>query len=383
MTRSRRINPCILVLALVTLVLAACGEPQPSAEESPTTAPVATTQATDSGGENDVADTTSPVADVNEEDPVLASAMDRSWRVGLSGEGVLHRDGRMTGFQFNKLPVILAIDALNEDGWDVAPIFLNQSEAPVQALVQGSVDVANSSVTPVITGAAAGAPIKSFAKTRNVEYVMLTTIDIETPEDLDGKRIGIHANASTTTLLSKLLLADYPDVEPTYLVIPGSPNRIQAMIAGELDASATQFGDDTTAMEQAPGEFHIIFDFAEEMPQLVDSVLSYNSQEVDEETQHFMELLLAQQVKFNNMIYDDADWALEVSEEMDVIETGGIDRFVSSGIFPTDHGLDAESLDFTIQGLIEAELIEPDNAPSGDELYDGSVWENAQTLLDG
>ncbi len=371
--------PWLALLMAFAIVVAACGDSE--GEEATTTAAPATTQAPDDATGDTAAATTTTAAPSAEEE-LMASAQSRSWRVGITGEGVFHRDGTITGFQLNKLPMAMAIMELNAQGWDVAPIFLNQSEAPIQALIQGSIDVANSSVTPVITALAAGANLKSFAKTRGVEYVMLTTSDIEGPEDLDGKRVGLHANASTTTLLTKLYLKDNPEVEPDYLIIPGSGNRIQAMLAGELDATAAQFGDDTAAMEQAPGEFHVIFNFAKELPELVDSVLSYNPDEMDDESRLFMEYLLAENVKFNRMVYDDPAWALSTAEQFEVSESGGLDRYIDSEIFPTDHGLSAEALSLTIQGLVDAELIEPGLNITGDDLYDGSIWEVAQGLLD-
>jgi NitT/TauT family transport system substrate-binding protein len=373
MSRSRWFSVrLVALLAVLALVVAACG-----GDDATTTTTAAPTTETTAAG----TDTTTTTAAPSAEEQLLESAKNRSFRIGITGEGVFHRDGRITGYQLNKLPMALAVGRLNEEGWDVAPIFLNQSEAPVQALIQGSIDVANSSVTPVITAIAAGAPIVTFAKTRSVEYVMLTTSDIEGPEDLDGRRVGLHANASTTTLLTKLFLKDHPDVEPDYLIVPGSGNRIQAMLAGELDATAAQFGDDTAAIEAAPGEFHVIFDFAKELPELVDSVYSYNPSEIDDETRLFMEYLLAYTVEFNRMVYEDPAWALEVATQAEVSETGGLDRYIESGVFPLDHGLSPEALDLTIQGLIDAELITGDGAPSGQAMYDGSIWAGAQRIL--
>jgi NitT/TauT family transport system substrate-binding protein len=375
MSRSRWFSVrLVALLAVLALIVAACGGD--AGDDATTTTTASTTETTAAG-----TDTTTTTAAPSAEEQLLESAKNRSFRIGITGEGVFHRDGRITGYQLNKLPMALAVARLNEEGWDIAPIFLNQSEAPVQALIQGSVDVANSSVTPVITAIAAGGPVVTFAKTRSVEYVMLTTSDIEGPEDLDGRRVGLHANASTTTLLTKLFLKDHPEVEPDYLIVPGSGNRIQAMLAGELDATAAQFGDDTAAIEAAPGDFHVIFDFAKELPELVDSVYSYNPAEIDDETRLFMEYLLAYTVEFNRRVYDDPAWALEAATQAEVSETGGLDRYIESGVFPLDHGLSPEALDLTIQGLIDAELISSDGAPGGQAMYDGSIWEGAQRIL--
>jgi hypothetical protein len=356
------------MLLLMSLIVAGCAS---DGDSSNTTAPATTTTAGSSTETTAPAETTTTIS---EADALMASAMERSWRIGITGEGVFNRDGTITGFQFNKLPLALAIMDMNANGWDIAPIFLNQSEAPVQALIQGSLDIANSSITPVITAVAAGAEITVFAKARGVEYVMLTRSDINGPEDFDGKKVGLHAAASTTTLLTKLYLKDATDIEPDFLIVPGSGNRIQAMLAGELDATAAQFGDDTRAMEEAPDDFHVIFNFAKEMQGLIDSAFSYNNATFDDLTRVFAEELLAKVTEYNRLFYEDPNVAKEKSVEFEVAEAAGVERYLDSEIFPVDIGMDADSLAFTIDGLVNAELIESPG-PDGASFFDSTIWE--------
>src|SRR3972149_4556790 len=147
MMSSRGVRSIWIMLVLMSLIVAGCASDGDSSNTT-TTAPATTTTAGSSTETTAPAETTTTM---NEADALMASAMERSWRIGITGEGVFNRDGTITGFQFNKLPLALAIMDMNANGWDIAPIFLNQSEAPVQALIQGSLDIANSSITPVIT----------------------------------------------------------------------------------------------------------------------------------------------------------------------------------------------------------------------------------------
>jgi len=370
MMSSRGVRSIWIMLVLMSLIVAGCASDGDSSNTT-TTAPATTTTAGSSTETTAPAETTTTM---NEADALMASAMERSWRIGITGEGVFNRDGTITGFQFNKLPLALAIMDMNANGWDIAPIFLNQSEAPVQALIQGSLDIANSSITPVITAVAAGAEITVFAKARGVEYVMLTRSDINGPEDFDGKKVGLHAAASTTTLLTKLYLKDATDIEPDFLIVPGSGNRIQAMLAGELDATAAQFGDDTRAMEEAPDDFHVIFNFAKEMQGLIDSAFSYNNATFDDLTRVFAEELLAKVTEYNRLFYEDPNVAKEKSVEFEVAEAAGVERYLDSEIFPVDIGMDVDSLAFTIDGLVNAELIEGPG-PDGASFFDSTIWE--------
>jgi hypothetical protein len=62
-------------------------------------------------------------------------------------------------------------------------------------------------------------------------------------------------------------------VKPNILVVPGSANRIRALVAGQLDSSAIQLSDMPTLEQLAPGKFHVIYDVAQKYPFLMDAVI--------------------------------------------------------------------------------------------------------------
>jgi len=174
--------------------------------------------------------------------------------------------------QFGKMPTLLTIERMLAKGYEVVPTFMGASDLPVTAVVRGDTDFGSSSVTAVFSGIQAGADLKMFLQARKTEYVMLTTKAIETPTDLDGKRLAIHSQVSSTTLVAKAFLKDYPGVEPEWLIISGSPNRVAALLADEIDATPAQWGDLFTAEQERPGDFHVLAKFAEDLPLLVDAV---------------------------------------------------------------------------------------------------------------
>jgi hypothetical protein len=69
------------------------------------------------------------------------------------------------------------------------------------------------------------------------------------------------------------MLAKFPKVKPKILVVPGSANRIRAMVAGQLDASAIQLSDIPSLEQLAPGKFHDIYDIAKKWPFIMDAVI--------------------------------------------------------------------------------------------------------------
>lgn len=357
----RNQRPILLLLAALALVLGAC---QSGSPESTGTA--SANASGSAAGE--------PTATQN---AALEEAKGRTWRVGITGEGT-QTAGDFSGFQLNKLNRVLAMKEMIADGWKIEVSFLNQSEAPVQQLLAGNLEIATSSVTPVLTAIKAGANLKVFGAAAAAQYVMLTTSDINGPEDLNGKRIGLHANVSTTTLLTKVFLIGHPDVKPVYVIVPGSANRVLALLAGQLDASALQFGDDTTVLEKAPDKFHVIYSFAKENPELLDEVWEYNADAFDDATRAFAGELLLRTMKWSKWIYEHQDETKQVAEAMDVATVSGLDRFIANNVWPRDEQpLTEVSAQKTLDASADSGLIECP-CPSAADVIDLSIWEGVK-----
>lgn len=257
--------------------------------------------------------------------------------------------------QVEKIPTILAAEAMEEAGYDVELIWLQSSEDPVQAVVRGDADLGSANVSTVFGAAAQGAPIKALMTQNMPSYAMVTPVEATSPEDLHGLRLGIHAPVSATALYGNLLLEDYPDVEPNTLVVPGSANRIQAMIAGELDASVIQLGDLDVLETEAPGQFHVMYNFATEMDDVIDSVMfattSYLEENGDVVEEFLRALLDAQQlVKDDPSVLIDAivrhvpEATQERAEEIAEV-------YLATNVWPEDGNFSDEVIARTVEAI--------------------------------
>lgn len=139
-------------------------------------------------------------------------------------------------------------------------IELTEDSAVIAGLIRGDVDVGNIGLTEAIKASQTGVPIKIFfVAQRRFEFVMVSQPDITSFDQLAGKRVAYHAPGSGTEILQRVLVRQYdPALEDkiNWVVLPESPNRTAAMIAGEIDVTSLEFADVLTL--QSEGDYNVI-----------------------------------------------------------------------------------------------------------------------------
>jgi ABC-type nitrate/sulfonate/bicarbonate transport system substrate-binding protein len=288
------------------------------------------------------------------------------FKIAVSGEGEF-KNGLQMATNFNKVPGGMAIESMVKDGVKVESSYLNESEAPMQALVQGNVHFAQTAFTSAIAAIAKGAPAKIVAETRRPEYVMLTLKEMKAPADFNGRRVAIHSNVSSVAMMTRLFLKDVPQVKPDILVIPGSPNRIQAMLAGQVDASVVQLGDDDGILAQQPDKWHVTFNYAKEMPDLLDAVLVVRDDFLAQNRPTVVELV-KRTLDANRKVNADEKFLVNAARQREVTLPKGASlenhakRYVESAVFPNDGGVTEKALKFSIDAARDTNFITGDIA---------------------
>lgn len=137
---------------------------------------------------------------------------------------------------------------------------LTEDSAVIAGLIRGDVDVGNIGLTEAIKAAQTGVPIKIFyVSQQRFEFVMVSQKEIKTLDDLAGKKVAYHSPGSGTEILQRVLVRQHDKAledKIDWVVLPESPNRAAAMIAGEIDVTSLEFADVLTLQEE--GEFNIL-----------------------------------------------------------------------------------------------------------------------------
>jgi NitT/TauT family transport system substrate-binding protein len=90
--------------------------------------------------------------------------------------------------QVEKIPTIMAADALKAQGYPVTTTYLQTSEDPVQAVVRGDADFGSASASTVLQAISKGAPVTVVMAANGPAYQIVAPTSVATPAGLDGKR---------------------------------------------------------------------------------------------------------------------------------------------------------------------------------------------------
>jgi ABC-type nitrate/sulfonate/bicarbonate transport system substrate-binding protein len=156
------------------------------------------------------------------------------------------------------MPAIMTRDRLNSHGWKVSSVEFTRTDLNVQALAQGTIQLANSQIMDPVRAIQKGAKLFFLMENNGGEFVMIAKNEIKDCKDIDGKKFAIHGEAATTSLAIKLWLLNNCKIKPNIMVIPGGENRIVALQNNQIDATLVQLGDWLNLDSQAPGRYHII-----------------------------------------------------------------------------------------------------------------------------
>jgi NitT/TauT family transport system substrate-binding protein len=257
--------------------------------------------------------------------------------------------------QVEKIPTILASDDLKAQGYPVSLTYLQTSEDPVQAVVRGDADFGSASASTVLQAISKGAPVTAIMSANSPAYQIVAPTSVSSPADLGGKRVGIHAAVSSTTLYTNLMLAKYPNVKPQILVVPGSANRIRALVAGQLDSSAIQLSDMPTLNQLAPGKFHVIYDVAQKYSFLMDAVIFVRTSFLKTDRPLIKTVLQAilkeQKAAYNNPAQLAAGIQKYVPNVDAALATQDANTYTADKVWATDGGFSKKDIQYTLTAM--------------------------------
>ncbi|TDE00692.1 ABC transporter substrate-binding protein [Jiangella asiatica] len=133
------------------------------------------------------------------------------------------------------------------EGWGAElDVITITSTTGTQAILAGQADWVSAPSDELILGAASGADLVAVGSPRStLDYVLAATTDIETPDDLVDRTMGMSGPAGFDALLSRIAL-DRNDIEAEdvdFVQIGGSGERAAALLAGRIDASTIILSD--------------------------------------------------------------------------------------------------------------------------------------------
>lgn len=266
------------------------------------------------------------------------------------------------------LPLLMAIDDLKAQGYAVSSVQL-ASDLTLQGLIQNSVQFANiGGLSAGATAISKGGPIKAIAARVSNEAVWTTLPEYADCKTLDGKPVGIFAAVSSyTSQMKAYFAANCPDVAPTYLTIPDSAARAQAIAGGQIVATVLGLTDAVGLDQATPGKFQLTY-FGQALPGLGSVLLWTNDQTLADHPQ-IVRALLEAQLKATRSLYADPTQLAGLITKYSLKAAGG-DQYISKQLWNANGGLGGSGIDDSLKAFglpgTRAQIV--DDGPMNDVL---------------
>jgi ABC-type nitrate/sulfonate/bicarbonate transport system substrate-binding protein len=251
-------------------------------------------------------------------------------------------------------PYLAALDAMRKDGYTIDTPIIESSELLTQGVAGGQFAFGSGANNSVLAAIEAGASLKVITTRVSNEWTLYArTATIKTCADLAGKKLAIHSEGAVSTAMVKnYVKSKCPGTEPLYVVIPGSPNRLAALLADQIDASPLELGDSITVDTQASDRFSLLASLAQDLPDLQTTSIYVNGDFLKNNPGTVMALVKAVITEYRRVAADAA--ALQADAEKftaDSIDPKTVkaasEKYVELKMFPVNGGITPANLDYT------------------------------------
>lgn len=152
------------------------------------------------------------------------------------------------------------------EGLEVEWIDARGGVAAMSAVLEGRAEVAYAGFGPVLALRAKGAPCRIFvSQARALAQALVTTTEVTKPEQLRGKLWAVDAIGALSHHMARLVLRAHriAEGEIRWKPVGPPPERIAALLAGEVDASLIRTEEALVLDRDRRDRVHRLLDFDE------------------------------------------------------------------------------------------------------------------------
>jgi NitT/TauT family transport system substrate-binding protein len=270
-----------------------------------------------------------------------------------------------------------------EEGLEVEVIPYPGSTTATRALLSGDADIVMTGGDTAYLAWQNGAPIKIISSpVAKGTDVMIANAPIDSVDDLAGKRFAISDPGSTAEILGRIVI-ERAGVDPEslqYVSIGSPPDRVRAMLAGQVDLTAATILilEPVLAAVEA-GQVNVLTSFAEEFP---DIPLAYNIT-----TDNMIEGNRDMLVRFLRAEIRGYEWASEnpaeaaaiaakyIPESDPELMVTGMEGLVELDVYGLDGGIAGDQITKSQEALVTTGRLRQVSEPA--DVSDGTIVEEA------
>ncbi|MBB5079190.1 ABC transporter substrate-binding protein [Nonomuraea endophytica] len=278
-------------------------------------------------------------------------------------DGTLSFSIAVTEPDITTVPILAAVDVVRQAGHKVEVVELAEPELAIGGLAEGAYAFSAEATSPALSAIEQEAPIRIVADAIGNQWAIYGKSRV-TCDDLNGRPFGIFSRGAVATAMTEEWVRTQctGGRKPEYLTIGGSDVRAQALVAGEIDATALELADVVALERSGDSSFTQVVDFGETLPDLRPQTVYANTGFLAEHrdvAQLFVSALVREHAKINadpRHLVSLVKTYLPEEETDDVAEIA--ERSVEAGLFDAA-GLTERNMQVTIDFFVRAGVIEP------------------------
>jgi NitT/TauT family transport system substrate-binding protein len=152
--------------------------------------------------------------------------------------------------------MVIALERAKEKGVDYEITFLAKEELAIQAVINGQADLGVG--TPYSVIQKSKAPLRILFQGTRLVFFPVADKQYKTWKDLNGQPFTFHARGTGTEAIGNIIAKREGIQFGDRSYVPGSENRIIAMMKGQIKASIIDLANKNTLMEKAGDRFIVL-----------------------------------------------------------------------------------------------------------------------------
>ena len=154
------------------------------------------------------------------------------------------------------LAFLIALERAKDRGVDYELTSFAKEQLAIQSIVNGQADLGVG--TPYSVIQKSKVPLKVIFQMSRLVFFPVASNDIESWKDLDGKPFTFHARGTGTEAIGNIIAKREGIAFGPRSYVPGSENRIIAMMKGQINATIVDLSNKNKLMSLAGDKFHVL-----------------------------------------------------------------------------------------------------------------------------
>ena len=150
----------------------------------------------------------------------------------------------------------VALDRAKANGLDYEWTAFSDEELAIQAVLSGQMDIGFG--TPYAAMQKSKAPIRIIFQLSKLKFFPVTTKKYSTLEDLNEQPILLHSRGGGTDSIANVIESKVGIQFGERSYVPGSANRVVALVAGQADATIIDLSNKNKIMRQHSDKFNVL-----------------------------------------------------------------------------------------------------------------------------